>query len=145
MTHQGGEIVGKGIHLFIPLGAIPKGDSPTISLQACIGGPFYLPKGLQFISPVFLAQPPFAFHENVTLSLEMFARLESERDCSNVVFVTSPSKHDIVHKEARWKFEVDEGDIPHFRMGEKNGRIKLKHFCFFGFAGIWLIISSPRL
>ena len=136
--------MGEGISLFIPHGAIPKGDSCTISLQACIGGPFYLPKGLQFVSPIYLAQPPFAFHENVILSLEVFAKLESEKDCDELVFVTSPSKHDIVDKEARWKFEVNQDNEPSFHIGEKIGRIELKHFCFFGFAGIYTPISSTK-
>lgn len=135
VTHEGGKIVGEGICLFIPPQAIPKDDSPTITLQACIGGPFYLSKGLQFVSPVYLAQPPFAFHENVALSLEIFARLESEEDCNKLVFMTSPSKHDIIDGEPRWKFEVNEDELPIFHVGEKMGTIELKHFCFFGFAG----------
>lgn len=142
VTHEGGTIEGEGIRLVIPHRAIPEDDSPTISLQACIGGPFYLPKHLQFVSPVYLAQPPFAFHENVSLSLELFARLESQEDSDKLVFVTSPSKHDVVDKEARWKFEVNHDKEASFDVVKKIGTIELKHFCFFGFAGIYTPIVT---
>ena len=102
LTSLGGEISGTGIQLTIPQGAIPGGDSIDISLKACIGGPFYLPKGYKFVSPVFLAQPPFAFHKEVILEMEIFAELEE----NELVFVTSSSKPEIVEDKAEWKFKV---------------------------------------
>ena len=130
LTFDGGEIVGTGIKLTIPQGAIPKGDSIKVSLQACIGGPFYLPKGYRFISPVFLAQPPFIFHKDVILKMEIFADVEEDE----LVLVTSSSKPDIVGDESQWTFR-EEASKPKFCDGKKFGVVPLNHFTLFAFRG----------
>ena len=126
LTSLGGEISGTGIQLTIPQDAIPGGDSIDISLKACIGGPFYLPKGFKFVSPVFLAQPPFAFHKKVILEMEIFAELEE----NELVFVTSSSKPDIVDDEAEWKFKVT-NTKPEFCDEKSPEWLKLTTFAFF--------------
>ena len=130
LTSLGGEISGTGIQLTIPQDAIPGGDSIVISLKACIGGPFYLPKGFKFVSPVFLVQPPVAFHKKVILEMEIFAELEE----NELVFVTSSSKPDIVDDEAEWKFKVT-NTKPKFCDEKKSGMVNVNHFCFFSLGG----------
>ena len=44
MTNKGGIIKGEGIELSVPPGAISEGDEITITIQACVGGPFCLPE-----------------------------------------------------------------------------------------------------
>lgn len=65
-TSVGGKIIGLGIQIYIPEGAIPEGRSVEVSIQPCIGGPFSLNSDYKFISPVYLIQPPFRFKKNVT-------------------------------------------------------------------------------
>ena len=131
LSFNGGEIICTGIKLTIPQGAIRRGESINMSLRTCIGGPFYLPKGYKFVSPVFLAQPSFTFHKDVILKMEIFAEVEKEE----LVFVTSPSKPDIVKDKAEWKFKAATRK-PKLNAGNNFGVIHLKHFCFFSFAGI---------
>ena len=131
LAFNGGEIICTGIKLTIPQGAIRWGESINMSLRTCIGGPFYLPKGYKFVSPVFLAQPSFTFHKDVILKMEIFAEVEKE----DLVFVTSPSKPDIVKDKPEWKFKAATRK-PKLNAEKLFGVIHLKHFCFFSFAGI---------
>ena len=136
LAHDGGEIRGEGICLSIPPGAIGTNDFLKISLKACIGGPFYLPEGLQFVSPVYLIQPHYIFHKNVTLSLEVFSALDSEEDRTRLVFVTSSYKQDADDKRARLMFKSCEGELG-FDMEKKIATMEMKHFCFTAMAGAY--------
>ena len=108
-------------------------DEVTILLQACIGGPFCLPEDLTFISPVYLIQPPCAFHHPLTLSMDTFVKLETQADCEEVVFVTSPTTKVLNEDgEAQWNFRTY--GSPRLTVGQSNGEIDLKHFCFSAFA-----------
>lgn len=133
ITKKGGKIEGEGVSLTVPPGAV--NDEVTISLQACIGGPFCLPEDLAFISPVYLIQPPCVFHSALTLSIKMFVDLETQEDCDEVVFVTSPTKKVLNEdNEAQWNFRTY--GSPRLTIGERNGEIDLKHFCFAALAAI---------
>ena len=133
ITREGGKIEGEGIRLVVPPGAVAGNDEANISLQACLGGPFCLPEGLNFLSPVYLIEPPFAFHDNVTLSIDMFIKLDTEEDLDEIKFVTSPTKGVVVEENAQWNFRVY--GAPKFSVGSNQGEIDLKHFCFAAFAG----------
>ena len=134
LTHEGGEIKGEGIHLSIPRGAIRTNDSPIISLRACIAGPFFLPEGFQFTSPVYLIQLHYVFDENVALSLEVFSKLDSEEDYSHLAFVTSSSRHDIIEKRKRWTFISHKGKLS-CDVEKKTVTMEFKHFCPVAVAG----------
>ena len=149
MTKKGGIIIGEGAKLSVPPGAISGDEGVTVSLQACVGGPFSLPQDnsdeeLVFISPVYLVQPPFAFQENVTLSIHTFVEYDADYDFDDFCFVTSPTQNVLDEKdEPHWVFrkfgspEFDEET----RGSRMRGMICLKHFCFCGLAGIlgmWL-------
>lgn len=133
ITKGGGVIVGEGIRLLVPPGAVPEGDEANISLQACLGGPFNLPDEMVFVSPVFLIEPPFAFREKVTLSIDMFVELKTEEDCAQYMFVTSPTKGVVKEESLQWNFKPY--GSPNFTVGGRSGEVKLNHFCFAGFAG----------
>ena len=139
--HDGGNIKGEGIHLSIPRGAIHTDDSPMISLRACIAGPFFLPEGFQFVSPVYLIQPHYVFNKNVTLSLEVFSKLDSEEDCSHLIFVTSSSRHDTVEKGKRWTFQLHEGKLS-CDVEKKTVTTEFKHFCQVAAAGNLFILVA---
>lgn len=138
ITKDGGEIIGEGIKLAVPPGAVAEGDEGNISLQACLGGPFCLPEeNMIFVSPVYLIEPPFAFHKEVTLSISMFMKVETEEDCKKTVFVTSPTKGVMNEEDAQWNFRTYRS--PKFSIGSRNGEIQLKHFCFTAFARLGII------
>ena len=133
ITKDGGEIVGEGIRLLVPPGAVPEGDEANISLQACLGGPFNLPDNMVFMSPVFLIEPPFAFRDEVTLSIDMFVEVKTEEDCAQAMFVSSSTKG--VVKEERLQWDLKPYSSPNFTVGSRRGEVKLTHFCFAAFAG----------
>ena len=155
MTKKGGIIIGEEVKLSVPPGAIPADDEVTVSLQACVGGPFSLPQSesgeeLVFISPVYLIQPPIVFRDNVTLSIHTFVEYDDDYDFDDFCFVTSPTQKVLNEKdEPHWVFQ--KFGFPEFdeesRGRRMRGMIRLKHFCFCGFAriGMWFIINSLSL
>ena len=135
VTFKGGVIEGSGMKLTIPEGAIPCNEEITISLQACIGGPFELPDSHCLVSPIYLAQPPFAFRKDVTLEVELFAELKNKED---LLFITSLSKSIVEDGSAKWKFRVGNRKPSHHE-SKAIGVMKLRHFCFLGFSGLYHI------
>lgn len=87
-----------------------------------------------FMSPVYLIQPPFAFHKSVTLSIKLFAILKSKEECENTVFVTSPTRAVEKDENAQWNFKTY--GSPKCSEGSRNGNgeIELTHFCLTSFA-----------
>ena len=150
VTSNGDKITGEGIRLTVPPGAVRDGDKADILLQACLGGPFCLPNGLVFASPVYLIEPPFAFLKNVTLSIDLFVKMETHiANCEEIVFVTSPVKSTFDQSDtAQWKFR--QFGSPRFKEGSNTGEIDLNHFCFAAFAtklgtscyGLIILINS---
>ena len=132
MTSDGGMVEGEGIKLHIPPGAIKDDDEVDVSLQACLGGPFYLPGDLVFASPVYLIEPPFAFHKNVTLTINLFAEFD---DCSELRFITSPTKPELSESDDNlWNFKIYGSPRLKFEANRSSGEIDLRHFCFAAFA-----------
>ena len=129
VDHRGATVVGEGIKLRVPENAVQSGDSVNIELQSCIEGPFVLPHDTVLVSPVYRIAPSFVFHEKVMLTIEHFAVLESDEDCDEVVFITSPKKPKIREKTDKvdWKFEVYAKSECAVR--SQHGDVCLKHFC----------------
>lgn len=131
ITHEGGTIIGDGITLSIPPGAVPPSGDIDISLQACLDGPFCLPEDLEFMSPVYLIEPHYSFHKNVTLSIKMFLNVQTQKDSENTVFVTSPAK-----KQESCSLIFRKYGSPRFSEGSRYGEIELPNFCFCALARI---------
>ena len=129
MDHRGATVIGEGIKLRLPENAVQSGDSVNIELQGCIEGPFVLPHDTVLVSPVYRIAPPFVFHEEVMLTIEHFAVLETDEDCDEMVFITSPKMPKITEKtdKAYWKFEVY--TKPECAVSSQHGDVCLKHFC----------------
>lgn len=127
---NGATVIGEGISLTVPQYAIQPGDSVPIALQACLDGPFILPDDTVLVSPVYRIAPPCVFHQDVTLTIEHFAELETIEDCNEIVFITSPTKPKIrPHKEeAYWKFRILDTK-PECTPKSQRGNIHLRHFC----------------
>ena len=129
VDHKGAVITGEGIRLNVPEYAVQSGDSIPIELQACLDGPFVLPKDTVLVSPVYRIAPPCAFRQAVTLTIEHFAELNSPEDCDDMFFISSPTKPKIrKHKdEAYWKFKVYTKPVCTPR--SQHGDVHLSHFC----------------
>lgn len=127
---NGATITGEGIRLTVPQYAIQPGDSVTIALQACLDGPFVLPDDTVLVSPVYRIAPPCIFRQDVILTIEHFAELETLEDCNEIVFITSPTKPKLrPHKEeAYWKFK-NLHIKPECKPKSQRGNIYLSHFC----------------
>ena len=136
---RGAIIKGEGIKLKIPQNAVRAGESVDIMIQGCLDGPFVLPDETVLVSPVYLFAPPYDFEDDITLTIEHFAKLESDEDCDDVYFVTSPTepkraKHG-KEEEAYWEFCVyaQPTCIPK----SQHGTLHLRHFCLGALARIF--------
>lgn len=137
VTKKGGVIRGEGIQLRIPPNATEK-KSRTISLRACIDGPFQLPEDVHLASPVFLVTctPSNNFYREVTLTLHHFVQLTSREECERMVLLTSPQTAAV---DKHWRFEISEKQPLCFQ-NFTQGEVEVTHFSFMCFG-----IRIPRL
>ena len=129
MTTDGGCISWKeiGVEFDIPRGAVPKGKSLELSVWPSIAGPFVLPDGYNLASPVYLISPAFNFTCDITLRMYHYCSLETEQQCDNMVFISSPATPNIERPHPQYKFRVlSKGS---FLSSEPYGCVSLKHFC----------------
>jgi len=92
-----------------------------------------MPDGHHLVSPVYLVQPPYAFHKDIMLEVELFAELRKKED---LLFITSPSKPTMKGEIAEWKFKVGNRK-PSQHESRNIGVMKLRHFCLFGLSGLY--------
>ena len=135
MTAEGANICWEeiGIEFDIPHGAMPEGKSLELSVWPSITGPFVLPEGYDLASPVYLISPAFDFVHNITLRMYHYCGLETEQQCDNMVFISSPATPNIVQPHPQYQFKVLSKGI--FRHSEAYGCVSLKHFCNTAIAG----------
>lgn len=137
---KGTTIKGEGIQLKIPENAIEPGKLVDIAIQGCIDGPFVLPDDIVLVSPVYLFTPSHEFLEDVTLTIEHYAELESDEDCGDVYFITSPTKPEIQkdgEEEVHWEFSVYAQ--PDCTPRGQHAKLYLRHFCLGALAKIFKI------
>ena len=84
----GANLKGEGIYLIIPQNAIRTNDCVTVSLQACISGPFELSDDLELVSPVFLISLNYPFQSELTVIVKHFACIQKLSETEDVIFVT---------------------------------------------------------
>ena len=129
MTTEGGCISWKeiGVEFDIPRGAVPEGKLLELSVWPSIAGPFALPDGYDLASPVYLISPAFNFTCDITLRMYHYCSLETEQQCDNMVFVSSPASPSVQQPHPQYKFRVfSKGN---FLPSEPYGCVSLKHFC----------------
>ncbi len=118
-----------GVYFDIPEGAVPPNKLLNLTVWPCIKGPFVLPPGYQFASPVFIVGPEFKFEKKVLLQLSHFIQLLSSDDCEKMVFLSARSTSSQPTKDGNlgYRFKVLEGGS--FEVGRSVGTISLSHFC----------------
>ena len=131
---KGGVIRGEGIQLRIPPNATGRQQSRTISLRACIDGPFQLPGDIHLASPVFLVTctPLGNFHRAVTLTLHHFVQLTSHEECEMMVLLTSPQTPTRNKHGQHWRFEISDNK-PRCFQNFTHGEVEVSHFSFMCF------------
>jgi hypothetical protein len=135
VTFRGGIIRGEGVTLQVLPCAIEKRKSAEFTIQGCIDGPFELPYGINFASPVYVIAPHYQFQREVTLSADTFINLRSIVDCKALSFLTSPTKPMIGEDGPYWKFQISENAPVHCCITKRSHqvRVQVKHFCLFCF------------
>jgi hypothetical protein len=120
-----------GIEFEIPPGAVPEGKGLNLSVWPCSAGPFQLPEGYDFASPVFLISPSFEFSCEITLKLYHFSSVLSAEDCKKMVFLSSPATHALTREETQkpvYQFRRLGKGV--FEPLQEFGEVALSHFCF---------------
>ena len=76
-----------GVTVNIPHGAVATGKDVDLTVRPCLDGRFILPEGYEPASPVYLVRASTDFLQDVQVSIEHFADLQSKRDCDNMAFL----------------------------------------------------------
>jgi len=76
-----------GVTINVPSGAVAAGEEVELAVRPCLNGQFILPEGYKQASPVYLIRASTDFLQDVQVSIEHFADLQSKRDCDNMTFL----------------------------------------------------------
>jgi len=76
-----------GVTVNVPSGAVAAGEEVGLTVRPCLLCPFILPEGYKQASPVYLIRASTDFLQDVRVSIEHFAGLQSKRDCDNMAFL----------------------------------------------------------
>ena len=114
-----------GIMIEIPRDAVT--NEGSITVQPCLSGPFILPEDHKLVSPVFIISTTAKFTKPVSLSLAHHAKLSTEDDCEEMIFVFSSLRPHLERDQPMYRFKpVASG---RFRPHSLVGTISLHHFC----------------
>lgn len=122
-----------GIMINIPPEAISvsHSDEVIVRINACIRGPFELPEGYEFASPIFHIEPGAKFAEKpIELSMVHCLDIKDVQGCSGLQFVSAPVQTS--NKKATIRFKHLDGGL--FTPDRRIGKISLQHFCLIGIA-----------
>ena len=116
-----------GVEFDIPRGAVPKGEELQLSVWPTMTGSYSLPEDCSLGSPVYLINPSFEFLCDVTLKMYHFCCLETEQQCEDLFFISSPLIPSVVESIPQYKFKfLSKGS---FEPSKTYGSVSLKHFC----------------
>ena len=114
----------------IPGGAVPKGEELQLSVWPTMTGPYSLPEDCSLASPVYLINPVFQFLCDITLKIYHFCYLETEQQCEDMFFISTPLIPNVVNNNIQYKFKaLSKGNFEPFK---NYGSVSLKHFCYSG-------------
>ena len=116
--------------------SIPADDSKPISLEetlsltvrTCFNGPFELPDDYESASPAYLIKHS-KFQNDITVKIHHYVRLESEKDCDDMVFLSASSTPEFREIGPMYVFKEIKGAKGVFKPQCQVGEIKLSHFC----------------
>ena len=123
---------GMGIRMYIPEDSLSDGEEPvTLLVHPCFTGPFELPDDFESASPAYLIKSNrrVKFQRDVTLEIHHYARLESEEDCEDMVFLSASATPEFRESGPVYVFKEIKGAKGVFKPGYQLGEITLRHFC----------------
>ena len=130
VTSEGASILWTdiGVEFDIPRGAVPKGEELQLNVWPTMTGPYSLPEDCSLASPVYLINPAFEFLCDITVKIYHFCCLETEQQCEDMFFISSPLIPTVVEDIPQYKFKVlSKGS---FEPSKTYGSVNLKHFCY---------------
>ena len=116
---RGGTIIGAGIEIQIPKGALKPGEHTTIAVHASIKSPS-IQSNFHLISPIFHIKcvPHIQFKRDITLTIEHFAQLKTKSDLDDIVFLIS-KKGEEFHQSEQLKCHIE----------SSHAKVNVAHFC----------------
>ena len=119
-----------GVTINIPSGAVATGEAVDLTIRPCLNGQFILPEGYKPASPVYLIRASTDFLQDVQVSIEHFADLQSKRDCDNMAFLSASTTTVDGSNGPKYRFVKIPSEKHTFREGHTVGTVALHHFCF---------------
>ena len=119
-----------GVTINVPSGAVAAGEEVDLTVRPCLNGQFILPEGYKPASPVYLIRGSTNFLEDVQVSIEHYAVLESERDCNNMAFLFASTTPVNGSNGPEYRFEEIPAEKFVFKKGQTVGTVAQRHFAF---------------
>ena len=119
-----------GVTVNVPSGAVAAGKAVDLTVRPCLNGQFILPEGYKPASPVYLITASTDFLQDVQVSIEHFADLQSKRDCDNMAFLFANTTPVDGPNGPEYRFEECPADKFIFKEGQTVGTVAQRHFAF---------------
>ena len=131
ITSQGATVrsPNAGISLSIPEQAIE--EDVELCIRPCFTGRFVLPDGYKAASPTYLIELSrnVKIQRDVTLYIHHYAKLDSEDDCKDMMFLSAnPIPQD--KQKPVYVFKEMKHFKGFFKLNSQIGEISTRHFCF---------------
>ena len=119
-----------GVTVNVPSGAVAAGETMNLTVRPCISGQFILPEGYKPASPVYLITASTDFLQDVQVSIEHFADLQSIKDCDNMAFLFANITPVDGSNGPEYRFEEIPAEKYTFKEGQTVGTVAQRHFAF---------------
>ncbi len=123
-----------GFSLTFPKDSLPSSDPPLeVSIQPCFSGPYELPDNIDLASPAYVIKPSrkVNFIKDVTLKIRHYANLQTDEDCTDMVFLTASSSPKFRESKPVYVFKEMKAANVSFKPNEEEpvGEVALQHYC----------------
>ena len=129
-----------GISISIPEGSISPDESVDLLIQPCFSGSFEVPKDMEPASPAYFIKTSkkIELKRPLTMRMQHSAKLQSEEDCKNMVFLRASSDPECRGSNPVYVFREVEGARGTFNEGSQFGEVILTHFSW------WKLFSRKK-
>lgn len=116
-----------GIFVHIPESTV---ETSSIQIRPCFSGPFKLPDDYEPASPAYLICHSRKFKNDITISIQHYVNLQTQKDCENMAFLSACSTPQYTRESCpvyTFNFMHDAREM--FKPDSLVGNISLQHFC----------------
>ena len=119
-----------GISIDIPEGSISPDESVNLLVQPSFSGSFKIPEDMVPASPAYLIETSkqIVLKKPFTVRMQHSAKLKTEEDCKNIVFLRASSDPEYRGSDPVYVFREVEGARGTFNEGSQFGEVALTHF-----------------